>query len=213
MAITCTNPLTGQVTLKYVGQVLQIFKFVARRNMSDTLDYSDYQDVRCVEALVYLGRTATEKRWFVDRYLNPGDEIPVQHRFTRVDCSNHFVWRGCDSLEPVVDLTLDSDPIVRADWEAHERFLAEEAAKAKAAAEARQAAIEADLKAKEERRAKRQAKVEAKLATVPPKGTLCKLGDFTGTLFWTGTRHGAPRVGLKRGGEVQFGNPEELTRA
>lgn len=77
---------------KHAGRVIGVRTFESRRNMSDTLDYSDWQTVKCVEATVYLGRTAED-----------GSELPIERRFTTVDCSNHFTWRGADHRTPAVD--------------------------------------------------------------------------------------------------------------
>ena len=87
-----TKDYSGNVNTKHAGRVIRVFEYEARRNMSDTLDYSDWRTVDCVEATVYLGRVRED-----------GTEIPLEDRFLDIDCSNHFTWRGAEHRTPAVD--------------------------------------------------------------------------------------------------------------
>lgn len=89
VGITFTKFRNGQSEsyVEYAGRVLKTRSYTARRNMSDTLDYSDYQDVTVHEALVWLGESYTD-RW-------TGKEVrpTVAEQFKWIDVSNHFSWR------------------------------------------------------------------------------------------------------------------------
>ncbi len=101
MPIIQTKQSTGEETYLHVGCVIEIKNFEAIRNMSDTLDYSDYQTVACVEALVYLGREGVDYDYVLG--TNRQFERKVEERFKWIDVSNHFAWRGCDILKAIVD--------------------------------------------------------------------------------------------------------------
>lgn len=89
----------GQPVTEHVGEVAAVRSYTAQRNCSDTLDYSDYQQVTVTEALVYRGRTWRGKFGF-DREESP---CPVEERFHWVDCTCLFTWRGSPSLTPTAD--------------------------------------------------------------------------------------------------------------
>lgn len=78
--------------VEHVGCVLEVKKFIARRNMSDTLDYSDWCDVECTSAYIYMGH-----------------DKPVNERFAWMDVSNHFAWRGADVMTAEVD-DIETEP-------------------------------------------------------------------------------------------------------
>lgn len=101
MAIKYTNSHTKKITAKYEGCVIEVRSFVSRRNMSDTLDYTDFRDVECMEALVYEGRVTNAWDAVEGKYVER-PALPLE-RFAWVDCSNHFTWRGADLAIAEVD--------------------------------------------------------------------------------------------------------------
>lgn len=139
MAIISKND--GKVTVLYAGRVVEIKHFSARRNLSDTLDYTDFQTVDCTSALVYHGRKVDGTGVWGDEYINgrmykKGDELPIEARFGWLDCSNLFVWRGSPELTPEVDEDATDDKELAEDliaWRAHhetlDRFAAEQVRK------------------------------------------------------------------------------------
>lgn len=117
----------GTVTVAFAGRVVAIREFKATRNLSDTLDYSDYQTVTVTEALVYLGRTADREMQYrrksssglrsrshdgPEHFYQPDEQLEPADRFSWVDCSNLFVWRGADKKEPWVDPVLHPDVVI-----------------------------------------------------------------------------------------------------
>lgn len=147
MAIKATDTRTKEVTTSYEGRVIDVRTYKATRNLSDTLDYSDYQTVECTDALVYFGRRVPADHkgyfWVGSKIYNAGDEIPVAERFGTVDCSNHFVWRGSDHRVAEVDADFAANPEMAEDyraWKAHHEELAREAAAKRAAYEAQEKA-------------------------------------------------------------------------
>jgi hypothetical protein len=85
--------------------VVDIRRFEASRNHSDTLDYSDYRTTMVTEALVYVGRKAPKYDWMDAGEMNPIVEKELSDRFKWVDCTNLFTWRGSDHREPTIDVT------------------------------------------------------------------------------------------------------------
>lgn len=147
MAIKATDIRTGKVTTTYEGRVIEVRTYKATRNLSDTLDYSDYQTVECTDALVYFGRRVPADHkgyvWLGSKMYNPGVEIPVGERFGTVDCSNHFAWRGSDHRVAEVDADFAANPEMLEDyiaWKAHHEELAREAVVKRAAYEAQEKA-------------------------------------------------------------------------
>lgn len=147
MAIKTTDTRTKEVTTTYEGRVIDVRTYKACRNMSDTLDYSDYRTVECTDALVYFGRRVPADHkgyfWIGSKIYNAGDEIPVAERFGTVDCSNHFIWRGSDHRVAEVDADFAANPEMAEDyraWKAHHEELAREAAAKRAAYEAQEKA-------------------------------------------------------------------------
>jgi hypothetical protein len=102
-----TIKASGAVDVSFCGRVVDVIKYKAVRNLSDTLDYSDYRDVECTDAVVYFGRRSPA-----------GDEIPPKDRFGTVDCSNLFTWRGADFIVPEVDANLEADSEMAEDYRA-----------------------------------------------------------------------------------------------
>lgn len=145
MAIKATDTNRNLVTLKHEGRVCAVRTFLGHRNMSDTLDYTDYRDVRCTEALVYVGRVGDGSHW--DRVLG----APILNRFEWVDCSNHFTWRGADVLEAEVDEVMGNAELVE-DWMAHQARMEAEAQKRAEELAKREAAIAAESAEREKNR-------------------------------------------------------------
>ena len=219
----------------FVGRVLKVKNFVARRNMSDTLDYTDSRKVECCEAFVWLGTHAVPP---TDHYGKPTTtvysqlnlvhnkprELAMEEQFAWIDCSNHFVWRGSDHLVPTVDETIEEGALKALPvWESHQKFLAEEHSKKIAAEKAKQEEQDRINAEKEAiKAAKKAAKLEssksvaeADFARLPAKGTVVSIGDSTGILFWSGIKayrgQYTCRVGVKDNkGNVEWGNAKDL---
>lgn len=100
--------------IEHVGRVLEIKVFDQTRNLSDTLDYSDWQTVECTYALVYRGRRGKNWPEREDR------DLAVHERFVWDDCSNLFAWRG----EPISTPELDVGPFDREMIEDYAAYLA-----------------------------------------------------------------------------------------
>lgn len=106
----------------FKGAVLEIFERNQTRNVSDTLDYTDFRTVKCTYALVWLPAADPNmiyRRW---RQLDfaPGTyTLSVHHRYGNeesvdwsknepfeqfgwIDCSNMFAWRN-ETLTLVTD--------------------------------------------------------------------------------------------------------------
>lgn len=92
MAIQVHNTYTKSSHFEHVGCVVRVYSIMKEVNLSDTLDFSDYQTVNCTYATVYLGRVGKD-----------GQELSVTERFADVNCSNHFAWRGADVRTATVD--------------------------------------------------------------------------------------------------------------
>jgi len=118
MAITETDPKTGALlrTL-HVGRVIKTQTYVATRNHSDTLDYSDFRPTKVTEFLVYRGRFGKPSDW---DWVEPR-ALELTERFSWVDCTNMFTWRGEHVRSGEVDIDV-FDPVFAsdyADWQAH----------------------------------------------------------------------------------------------
>lgn len=165
------------VTTKYVGRVLEVVETVERRNMSDTLDYTDFRDVNCVRALVWLGerghRPMNYGRAYVNDLVEFGKEVVdllPHEQFAWIDCSNHFAWRGADFLVPTVDSVTDptTEPLMWVNYIAWQGFRKAEAIRA-SEVEAKHAAEAAAAKAKVD------AEIARKAALQPKLGDKCKV--------------------------------------
>src|SRR5579863_6212242 len=131
----------------YQNRVLKVRTFVANRNHSDTLDYSDWRSTSCTEALVYVGREAEFHDYALQSKVTK--PVPLRQRFRWVDCTNIFVWRGSPARVPVVDVFAMLDGELLEDfsaWDAivkeEERIASERAAAHKAAREKAEADAE-----------------------------------------------------------------------
>lgn len=209
-----TNAFLGcETTSLFQGRVLRVVHGSEYRNVSDTLDYSDWQTVKTVRALVWLGTHGLPPRitpgevvaslevysWELDKVR----DLNIGEQYAWIDCSNVFADRNDYSLHPEVDTfdmqLLHGGPQMIegvAAWEAfhkarNEQFLEE----ARIEAEKRQAIVDAENAKQAARQAKRAAKVavakaeaEKLLARIPAKGTVVTIDGFTGKVFWMGVK-------------------------
>jgi hypothetical protein len=207
---TKTRYVAGQTEVEetseeYVGRVIDVRTFWAERNMSDTLDYSDWQRAECTEALVWRGKIGKRCPWDKEEV-----ELPFWEQFVWIDCSNHFVWRGEPHREAIIDAPggRGGDPLMWANyiaWVGWSKGQAEKAKREAAEAAEKAAAEKAKRIEKEKAKAAKQdalkAVAEASLANVPPKGTVVTVKGFTGKVAWTGaTKYRGKwqaRVGVK----------------
>lgn len=166
--------------VEYAHRVLEVRRFNSVRNMSDTLDYSDYQTVACVEALVYVGRK-TPKYSFAVEGENPLVDVPVEKRFAWVDCSNHFAWRGQDHRAPHVDTDAMSDPELAEDYAAWKAALEESARVAAEKRAADEAAEKAAATAREANRPVLGKKMEVFKGRKVPVGTVGTVAFISGS--------------------------------
>lgn len=231
---TATQSHSIAPVAEFAGRVVRIERQTEIRNLSGTLDYTDNQSVDAVYALVWLGTHAAPGRDHgynrpmtyasASQYGQPR-ELKAEEQFAWIDCTNDFTWRGCDSLAPAVDETLDAGAVAALPvWEAHQTFLAAERA-AKAAAERAKweemKRVEAEREAA--KAAKKAAKLEASKAAAdadyvmvaPMKGSVVTVAGFTGTLFWIGVKEYRGQYGVRIGvkdakGNVQWGAAKDL---
>ena len=225
MAITKHNGYNNTTKTFFEGRVLEVRKYTARRNMSDTLDYTDVRDVECVDALVWLGTHGVPPYIWDNRpvtrmtdehspsYGPQPRELEFHEQFAWIDCSNHFSWRGEDIKTPTVDVDIHGgEPIMWANfiaWKSHqEAELQRQAAEARAKYEERlrlQAEVAKKEAAKEAKDLAKKAEAE-KLLTKVVKGNTYTVDGFTGQAFWTGTKKyrgkWQARVGLKNNAGV-----------
>lgn len=192
MAIVTTKHDSGEVTEKFAGRVIEVRTFLATRNMSDTLDYTDFRSVECTEALVWLGTHHRFYPWEEEKAL------AFHQQFTWVDVSNHFAFRNGESSKAAADAVMgvNGEPLMWANLIAWRNYVVNQKLIAdKAAAEAAEARrIEAAAKAAKaaaralKNEAKKAATEAEQLAKAPPNGTAVKVGSFTGKVFWIGTK-------------------------
>jgi hypothetical protein len=190
----------------YSGRVIEIRRYKAHRNMSDTLDYTDWRTVDCCDALVWLGTEGHPGNY----EWNPSRPLEFHEQFMWVDCSNHFSDRCGYTAHPEVDVHPGSgEPIMWANllaWRGHQEALRKEKIAQKEAADVeRRERFNAQLAAEAARKQameERKAEAESLLRIwAPSKGSEVTLEGLTGTVFWTGVKHyrGAWRstVGVK----------------
>lgn len=127
----------GNVTIEHTGEVVDVRRSRQQRNVSDTLDYSDYRFVDVTEALVWVGRTD----------LSGNERSPID-RFKWIDCSNLFVWRGQSKQEPTIDVLRHPDVVI--DY-CNYLEASREAEQARVEEAKKQAIFEAERKEEEER--------------------------------------------------------------
>ena len=210
MAIIKSSESGGYRQHDYAGRVIEVVRFQERRNMSDTLDYTDWRIVDCVRALVWLGVEGHPGNY----EWNPSRPLEFHEQFMWVDCSNHFSDRCGYTLHPEADAwTSESrgDPLMWANllaWRGHQEALRKEKIAQKEAADAERrerfnaqwAADAARKQAMEERKAEAESLLRI---WSPSKGTVVSLPHMTGTVFWMGVKmfRGAWRstVGVKDG--------------
>lgn len=225
-----TDQHTHEV-VEHEGRVVAIKRYRENVNTSDTLDYSDYQVKECIEALVWLGPHGKANRYDLEeRDLAIHEQfqwVPcssymswrnLTHHEVAVDASpvTHEFTDGCTHYSEITvlqaDVTKCHDPALATAWDGYLEHLAR--VKSKEADDAREhARLAAEEKAKRDakedaREAKKIARLEASqraaqalLSSSPKKGARVKVGDFTGTVFWSGaTKHRgkfSARLGVK----------------
>lgn len=122
---------------EFVGAVVEVRVFHETRNLSDTMDYSDWQLTLCRTALAwcpecYAGtHTADCARCGAIQYY----QAPHRFGFRTIDVSNHFSWRNGRRLDATVDADLASGtgaPGLWVAWDQYQQLL--EAERAQAAA-------------------------------------------------------------------------------
>lgn len=209
---TTTRVFLGfETTRLFEGRVLRVKHGTEHRNVSDTLDYSDWQTVKTVWALVWLGTHGLPPRFTPGEVVASAEvaswelskvrDLDVGEQYAWIDCSNVFADRNGFSLEAEVDTfdmqLLHGGPAMLdglAAWEAfhaarREQFL-EESRKATAEREAREAAEKAKKDAAAAKRAAKaaagKAAAEGLLGLIPAKGTRVTVNGFSGTIFWRG---------------------------
>ena len=236
-----TNKYNKETSEGFAGRVVRIMQRSEYRNLSDTLDYSDFQTITATYALVWLGThglAGRRERGYVGDLprvdhdsqfrISCGDaarDLAAHEQFGWIDCTNAFVWRGCDELVPRVDEVLDAGAVAALPvWEAEQKRLDDERLAQIAADKVRreaEAAAEAAKKAARE--AKKAAKLEASKAAAdadyvmvaPMKGSIVTVAGFTGTLFWIGVKEYRGQYGVRIGvkdakGNVQWGAAKDL---
>jgi hypothetical protein len=194
MAIIKSTEGGGYRYHDYAGRVIEIRRYKAHRNMSDTLDYTDWRTVDCCDALVWLGVEGHPG----DYEWNPSRPLEFHEQFMWVDCSNHFSDRCGYSVHPEVDVHPGSgEPIMWANliaWRGHQEGLRRELVARKEAQHAEQRAkFNAELAeraAREQKVAEARAEAEQLLLTyAPAKGTSVTVDGVTGQVFWTGVKY------------------------
>jgi len=169
----------------YVGRVISVAHFRALRNHSDTLDYTDFCETNVTEALVYNGRRANGDVWYACKLVKSGEEIPLEYRFSKIDCTNLFVWRGSPKYEPEADAFLIPNQELLDDYAAWLKFKDEEVL-------AHDKEIEAQFAADRENARKRQAS-KKRVKKAPKIGTKVCVTEGphkgrTGTVAWVSPR-------------------------
>jgi len=180
--VTHTNPATQVSTVSHTHEhrVLEVRSYQASRNHSDTLDYTDFAMTTVTEALVYRGRRAPKWSFLPVSETNPLVDVPLADRFTWLDCTNLFTWRGQDHMVPTVDRdALALDALLAEDYLA---WLDIEAAKQAAA----RRALDEKLAA-EQWRIANLPKVGVQMTVA--KGKKVKVGT-TGTVAWISYKTG-----------------------
>lgn len=123
---------------EFVGAVVEVNTFRATRNLSDTLDYSDWQTVPCRSALAWCPECCagvhTNDCARCEAIYHLGG---TSHHFgfRIIDISNHFSWRNGRRLDATVDADLASGtgvPGLWVAWDQYQQLL--EAERAQAAA-------------------------------------------------------------------------------
>lgn len=205
MSIKYHNQHNGTTNEQHVGRVMKLRSFVARRNMSDTLDYSDYEDVPCQEALVWLGTTNTDS---LSQHF--GKSLEPHEQFKWIDYSNHFGGRMTATVDsgPESSKNLTEWSTMWASFFLYEAWLVTDEARRAAEAQAQRdakAALDAKI-------AKRDAEIIAKQRTDweraedalrPAKfarGCTVKLkGGVTGKIVWSGVKKFRNKINARLG--------------
>lgn len=197
MAITKRSFDVGRMTetieAMHEGRVIEVRRYKSHRNMSDTMDYSDWRTVDCCDALVWLGLEGHPhgRMWESPRALE------FHEQFAWIDCSNHFSDRCGYIRTPEVDAHPGTgEPIMWANllaWRSHQDGLRKEfVARREVEDEDRRSKFNIELVKRHEREKKMMEEKEVAeqlLRTyAPAKGTSITVDDFTGTVFWSGAK-------------------------
>lgn len=180
---------------EFVGRVIEVERFQDRRNMSDTLDYTDWRTVDCVRALVWLGPVGKPN----NQYWTTPRPLDFHEQFVWIDCSNHFSDRMGYTLHPEVDADplKGGDPLMWANllaWRAHQEGIRKEfIAQREAEIAEQRAKFNRELEAKrlqEEKVAAGKAEAERLLRIYAPgKDKEITIDGLTGKVFWTGVKY------------------------
>lgn len=214
------------------------------RNISDTRDVTEMATIDCQYALVYLGIHNKPPRLYdtdvtphMERneiqYLYSEDKLHTIHvrelhpieMFCWIDLTNPCPYRTDGNLY-FGEKSVEVDPEAAAMYPLWLAFVEERRLELKREYEEKQAAKKAaeDAKAEKDRikQAKKEMKLEATKAeaekafnALPSNGTLVKVGDFAGKLFWKAVKaykgKYSARIGVKDDkGNVKWANAEEL---
>jgi hypothetical protein len=172
---------------EYVGHVLEVKTTRETRNMSDTLDYSDYRTVDCISALVWLGEVGHPHG---NEYIE-ARPLEFWEQFTWIDCSNHFADRSSCIFLPEVDASPHdgANPLMWTNylaWVSHKT--AEEKRKTTERLREMQEREEA-LRTAQATEAAAQAAAQALLDKYcPPRGTSVTIDNISGQVFWSGVK-------------------------
>ena len=218
----------GNVILPH--PVVQIEQVTETRNVSGTLDYTDFRSVNAVWALIFVGDVGP-KPWDGPRptfrdYQVKHEQLDFHEMFQWVDCTN--VWWHHDRLmKPIIDdAEVERLAGLLDEWKAAWASIRETE---RLEQEAQRLRIEAERRLAWERKEAAQARKLARDATaqaaalggatLPAKGAEVIAAGRRGQVFWSGvTKHrgkwGA-RVGVRfaRGEQGQFFDLAQITKA
>ena len=229
-----TRGNVGETEVLFEGRVIEVTTRNEYRNMSDTLDYSDYRHVSSTYALVWLGTHGIPPHVrdgvaYISHFGEARD-LEFFEQFALIDVSNHFADRYPYYYADVVADVTQADgkqPLLWANYFAWQAYLKAQAEAArqeferlKAEREVAEAAASAKAAAKAAKRAAADAAGEAAakqlLASVPPKGTTVTVDGFTGRITWTGVKKfrnkWQARVGIRNSrGEMAWVDAARVT--
>lgn len=217
----------------FADRVVRVDTRPEYRNVSPTMDVSDWQTIQASWALVWLGTRGVPPRMgrggvpTTDLRVSPYDadkvrDLDFHEQFAWVDCSNVFADLHAYHLTATMDGPhgLFGEPLMWANlvaWEGYHAARAKkEAEEARKVTEEREAREAAEVAKKAAAQAKRDAKAavakteaEKLLARIPAKGTSVTIDGFAGVIFWRGVTkyYGKfqPRAGVKNEkGEVAW---------
>lgn len=179
-----------RIEVSYTDCVVEVRKYQAQRNLSDTLDYSDWQTVAVTDALVYYGRKVPDdikgRMWIGNRCLEAGAEIPVADRFGYVDCSNLFRWRGAAVTTAEQDADFANNVEMTEDfvaWKTQREAAAKASAEKHAKWEAAKKAKELEAEKNRPVRGKKMKVVKGRKVPIGTVGTVAYISGSGGVLL------------------------------